>query len=81
MAIRSYYAQQQMERNSFMIARIAPIQDLSQLEETALLYRFDVDIVVLAWYEKSKLSEYYNQFSGVVDTETIQGITFTPQSP
>ena len=68
MAFNSIYSQQCQEANSFRIATISPVQDLSPLENTAILYRFDVDLVVLAWYEKTKtFSSYYDNFPVAVD--------------
>ena len=80
MALDSFFSQQTQEANSFKISKINPIQDLSPLEATALLYRFDVDIVVFAWYEKTKAAAYYDQFKGEVYTETAD-VPFTQTTP
>ena len=48
MAINSVYAQQIQEANSFKIARLSAIDDLSALEGAAMLYRFEISLVVFA---------------------------------
>ena len=60
------YSQQVQEENSFHIARIAPIQDVSYLEGSAMLYRFDISVVLQAWYENLTTFDYYNKFNAVV---------------
>ena len=76
MAINSVYAQQIQEANSFKIARLSAIDDLSALEGAAMLYRFEISLVVFAWYRKSKSVEFYDEFTAEVDTETKQGTPF-----
>jgi hypothetical protein len=71
MALASIYSQQVQEANDFQIAKIAPIEDLSALEASALLYRFDIPVTVLAWYKKQKTADYYDSFDGQVRTEQI----------
>ena len=71
MALASIYSQQQQEENSFQIGYVAPIQNLSELEASALLYRFDIPIMVFAWYFKTKTSDFYNSFTGRVKTEEV----------
>lgn len=66
MALHSMYSQQVQEENSFHIARIAPIQDVSYLEGSAMLYRFDISVVLQAWYENLTTFDYYNKFNAVV---------------
>jgi len=80
MALSSIFSQQLQETNSFKISRINPIVDLSMLESTALNYRFDVDIVVFSWYEKTKVADYYNEFFGEIYTETLS-VPFTQKLP
>lgn len=60
MALASIYSQNQQEKNSFRIAPIMNIQDVSEVEASARLYRFDIDVVVLAWYTKKQAQTYYN---------------------
>lgn len=62
MALSSQYAQSIQEENSFKIFPNAHIEDLSYLEGAALLYRFDVALIVHAWYHKEKKNEYYDSF-------------------
>lgn len=52
MAIMSSYSQLLQESYAFKIAPNAPIEDLSTLEATAMLKRYDVTLAVYAWYEK-----------------------------
>jgi hypothetical protein len=52
MAIGSSYAQQLMEKYAFKISRIGTIEDLSALEGSAMLKRYDVNLTVYAWYQK-----------------------------
>ncbi len=66
MALLSTYSQQTQEKNSFQIARIAPIQDLSFVEGAGILYRFDIAVTVLAWYEKVKTQVPYDSFDVTV---------------
>jgi hypothetical protein len=66
MALYSIYSQQVQEANSFVIFRSAPIIDLSVLEGPALLYRYDIDIILHAWYHKTKTADFYDSFTGRV---------------
>lgn len=52
MGIMSSYAQSLQEKYSFKIARIGNIEDLSALEASAMLKRYDISLMVYAWYEK-----------------------------
>ena len=58
MAIRSQYAQLMQEQYSFKIARAGNIQDLSVLEGAAMLKRYDIELMVYAWYEKKVTPGY-----------------------
>jgi hypothetical protein len=71
MALGSIYSQQTQEANSFQIGYVAPIQNLTKLEASALLYRFDIPFNVLAWYEKSKTVDFYDSYTGRVKTEEV----------
>jgi hypothetical protein len=77
MALGSIYARQQGDRYGFSIARIAPIQDVSGIEGAAILYRFEVDIVVLARYEKIKTVPWYGTFPGNVTVQDGTNVTST----
>lgn len=60
MALYSIYSQQVQEENSFKIFRNPKLADLSFLEGAAILNRADIDIQVLAWYQKVKEAAYIN---------------------
>jgi len=62
MAIHSIYSQNVQEQYSFRIFRSSVIEDLSFLEASALLYRFDIPLIVNAWYKKTKEKTYYEVF-------------------
>lgn len=62
MAVNSTYSQQMQEKYGCHISRIAPVQDLSFLETTSRLNRFDTTVVVLAAVEKETVVDYYDQF-------------------
>ena len=51
MAIMSSYSEYVQNCASFKIARNADIQDLSALEGSAMLKRYDIDLKVFTWYE------------------------------
>jgi len=74
-ALGSIYAQQQGSAYGFSIARIAPIQDLSNIEGAAILYRFEISVVMLCRYEKIIPISWYGTFPFQV-TEA-NGITTT----
>lgn len=52
LAIMSSYAQSLQEAYAFKIARAGIIQDLSELEGSAMLKRYDIEVRVFAWYKK-----------------------------
>lgn len=60
MALSSYYAQKIQEEYGFKILRIAPINNLSSLEGSAQLYRYEIPINVFTWYENITLADYYD---------------------
>jgi hypothetical protein len=60
MSLCSVYSQQLQEANSFHIARIAPVEDLTMLEGAAQLYRYDIPVTILSWQQRTKTVEYYN---------------------
>lgn len=53
MAVKSQYAQYLQEQYAFKIARAGQIQDLSVLEGPAMLKRYDIELSVYAWYERT----------------------------
>jgi hypothetical protein len=83
MALYSVYARQQSDKYGLKIARIAPIQDLSALEGAAILYRFEIDVVILRGYEKIPQVDWFGTFAGAVTAENGSDVTknFTPTLP
>lgn len=85
MALASIYSQQQQESNSFRIFPTMNIQDVSEVEASARLYRFDIDVVVMAWYSKSKIQEYYNSLDVQVLIDEARAdlieVDFTQNTP
>lgn len=87
MAIMSSYAQQLQEKYAFKIARAGEIEDLSALEASAMLKRYDIVLSVYAWYNKTITPGYIGPpFTIKViandrgDGEMIQNVTqFTTQ--
>lgn len=80
MAVLSSFAQGLQEKYSFKIARIGPIDDLSALEATAMLKRYDIELSVYAWYSKTITPGYINAFTikviaDVGGAEMIENIT------
>ena len=63
MALSSFYSQQVQQQYGFLISRNMAIEDLSELEGAAMLYRYDITAVVLAWRQKVKAAEYYEHFT------------------
>lgn len=63
MALRSVYAQQLQEKYSFKLSSTPQILDLTTLEESAMLYRFDIPVVFLSAYQKIKTIEWFNAFT------------------
>ncbi len=77
MALTSQYAQQIQEKYNFSIGRIpASFNDLSDLEGSARIYRFGINVPVLAWYKKEKTADYFDSFSAEVYTEYAPVIAF-----
>lgn len=66
MALYSIYSQQKQDLGGFQIARNAPIEDLSALEASAILYRFDIPVVIFTWYEKILNAAYYDNLQVAV---------------
>ena len=62
MALGSVYSRQQQDRYGFKIFRLAPIQDVSYTEGAAILYKYEVPIVLLCRYEKIKGINWYGTF-------------------
>ena len=78
MAINSIYAQSIQEAHNFRIANISAIDNVSDVEGSSIMYRFEINLSVFAWYEKTKDAENFNTFSGKVRTEDMSK-TFEPK--
>lgn len=70
MAMGSIYAQQLQEKFSFKIGRVpVTFNNLSQVEGTAILYRFQITFQVSYAVEKKKSADYYDTFTHTEETE------------
>lgn len=67
MALKSIYAQQLQEKYSFKLSWNPQILDLSILEESAMLYRFDLPVIMLTAYQKTKPVTWFDSFTAQVD--------------
>ena len=76
-SLRGTYAQQTMEENSFHIARVSGVEELSDLEATGMLYRFDMTVSVNSWYQVEKSIDFYSSFQVQAMTEAVT-VTFDP---
>ena len=63
MAVNSVFSEQKQEEYGCHISMIAPVRDMSFLENTARLNRFDTEITLLAAYEKVKDIDYFDTYS------------------
>jgi hypothetical protein len=83
MALGSIYARQQGDAYGFSIARIGQIKDLSDLEGAAILWRYEIDVVMFCRYEKIKTVPWYGTFAGAVTVADGAAITssFSPSIP
>lgn len=68
-ALKSIYAQQVQEEQSFKIFSSGSIVDASLLEGAAMLKRYDCSVTTFTWYSKIKAVDYYDQFRAEVSTE------------
>ena len=77
-ALGSVYARQLGDTYGFKIARIAPIQDVSGTEGAAILYKFEIGVVMLCRYEKSIPIAFYGTFP--IQATVADGVTtITPE--
>ena len=60
MALYSVYSQQIQESNGFKIFRNPTVVDVSEAEASARLYRFDIEVKVLAWYTNVKATDFFD---------------------
>lgn len=74
MAVNSLYAQAVQESYNFKISRASAINNLSELEGSAMLNRFEISLVCFAWYSKEKNGDYYDTFEAELNTETETAI-------
>lgn len=58
MSIMSSYSEYIQESYGFKIARAGQIEDLSALEGTAMLKRYDIELNVYAWYKRLLIPGY-----------------------
>lgn len=59
---KSAFSQYIQEKNKIHISNIQPVRDMSFLEETTRLNRFDIYCTVYRAYEKETLIDYYDKF-------------------
>ena len=69
MALRSTFAQYVQEKNKFHISTINPVRDMSFLEGSANLYRFDIEVRVIKAYQITNLIDYYDKFPNTSEFE------------
>lgn len=67
MALKSVYSQQLAEKYSFKLSSTPQIIDLSSIEASAMLYRYDIPVVFLSAYQKIKKVQWFETFTGLVD--------------
>lgn len=72
MALKSVYAQQLQEKYAFRLSVNPQILDLSALEASAMLYRYDIPVVVLTAYQKTKAIVPFDTFA--VEVEVNDGV-------
>ncbi len=76
MALKSTFAQKKQEEYGMMISKIANLIDLSAVENTSRLYRFQCRVTIHASYTKEKVIEYYETFNGEAHTEDGEQVDF-----
>lgn len=62
-ALRSTFAQQQQEKNSFSIGYITQMRDVSEQDGTSRINRYSLTFAVLVAYRKTKPVDYFDTFS------------------
>lgn len=63
MAMGSNYAQQVQEKYGMKFGWIPPAENMSELEGTRMLNRFDIDVPVLCTFKKERVIPYYDTFN------------------
>lgn len=71
-ALKSVYAQQQMDLYNFKIGTMTNSQNTSGLDGGSDINRFTTTFNVLTHQQKSKSIDYYNQFNATLNTERGQ---------
>lgn len=71
MSLVSLYSQEIQNGAGFHISRIAPIEDASFPEASAMFYRFDIPVVMLSRYQKEKSADFYDTFNAEIRTESV----------
>ena len=71
---RSAFSQYIQEKNKIHISNIQPVRDMSFLEETTRLNRFDIYCTVYRAYETETLIDYYDKFP---NTSTLEANFYT----
>lgn len=63
LALESNYARRQQDTNSFYVAKL-PVSfvNLSELDGSAIPYRFHIDVNMQYFFRKSKATEFYSEF-------------------
>lgn len=79
MALTSDLSQRYQEDNSFLLSFIGDIRDVSEVEASARLYRYDIEVIALDWYKKSKTVPSYDNYEGKIQTEQ-QELEFTQKT-
>ena len=74
MALKSSYSQNKQVENGIMIAKVANLLDISSVEATARLFRFQCAVTLHASYTKETLVDYYDTFSGEVEMEDGENV-------
>lgn len=72
MALKSYYAQTIQEKYAFKLSVNPQILDLTSLEASAMLYRYDIPVVFLSAYQKIKTVAWFQEFQVAVDVNDGQ---------
>lgn len=79
-ALKSVYAQQQMDLYNFKIGTMTNSQNTSGLDGGSDINRFTTTFNVLTHQQKSKSIDYYNQFNATLNTDRGQFAEITYNS-
>ena len=82
MALKSVYSQQVQEKYAFKLSVNPQILDLSSLEASRMLYRYDIPVVVLTAYQKIKPVAWFDNFvTDVTANDGVPDLTATFTEP